>query len=816
MIWLLIIATVLTMLYLRAPLLLWAVVSAAGVAVGIAFPQAVSTPAHIVMIIAAAGIIPLSITGIRKSFLSKPIFDLYKKVLPPMSQTEKEALDAGTVWWDGELFTGAPDWNKLKNMKLPELSQEEIDFINGPTEELCKMINDWEITHERADLPPEVWKYMKDQGFLGMIIPKKYGGKEYSALCHSTVVMKLSTRSTSAAVSVMVPNSLGPAELLLKYGTEEQKDHYLPRLADGREVPCFALTAPSAGSDAGAIPDRGIVCEQEWNGKKTLGLRVTWDKRYITLGPIATVLGLAFKVYDPDHLLSDVEERGITCALIPTNTPGVEIGKRHFPMNATFMNGPNWGNDVFIPMDYLIGGQERIGQGWAMLVSCLSVGRSISLPALGTGASKVAAQATGAYSRIRKQFKTPIGKFEGVEEALQRIAGNAYMMEGARKFTACAVDLGEKPAVPSAIVKYHLTERMRDCIDDAMDVHGGRGICMGPRNYLGRAYQAVPISITVEGANILTRSMMIFGQGAIRCHPYLLKEMEAAMGDNYQEGLASFDKAFFGHLGFVASNKVRAFVLGLTHGLVAGAPSSPAKRHYQHLSRFAAAFAFVADVAMLILGGELKRREKLSGRFADLLSYLYLGSATLKRFEDDGCPAEDRVLLDFAMQDLFFRMQNTLEEILDNYPIGWVGKAMKLTVFPLGHRFSAPSDKLGHKAASLLLEPSATRDRLIKGMYINLEDDDPIGRLEITLEKVLKADPLEAKVNKAIRKGELSVPVLGDKIACAVEAGVITNEEAAIIRDAHAATADVEKVDHFDHADLARTHVEDAQINDAA
>ena len=561
---------------------------------------------------------------LRRRLLSDRLFGWYKNLLPAISQTEREALEAGTVWWDGELFTGKPNWNKLLSYPKPTLSAEEQAFLDGPTEQLCAMVDEWKITHELYDLPPEIWHFIGDKGFLGMIIPKHYGGLEFSARAHSEVVMKLSSRSSTTAVTVMVPNSLGPAELLMHYGTEEQKNHYLPRLAKGLEIPCFALTGPDAGSDAGSIPDFGIVCRQDWDGEKdVLGMRVTWEKRYITLGPVATLLGLAFKLYDPDHLVSNNEDIGITLALIPTKTAGVNIGRRHLPLNGVFQNGPNSGKDIFIPMEWVIGGQARLGQGWRMLMECLAAGRSISLPAQSIAAAKLCARVTGAYARIRQQFSTPIGKFEGVEEALARIGGNAYMMDAARVMTAGAVDLGEKPSVPSANVKYHMTERMRAVINDAMDIHGGKGICLGPNNYLGRAYQLVPIGITVEGANILTRSMIIFGQGAIRGHPFVLRELETSRMDDAEHAAGEFDSLLWEHVSFSLSNAARALALGLSGGRGTAVPGArEVKRYYQQMNRFAAAFALLADVAMIVLGGELKRKEKLSARLGDILSHL--------------------------------------------------------------------------------------------------------------------------------------------------------------------------------------------------
>src|SRR5687768_12649263 len=577
------------------------------------------------MLVLIIGVI-LFVPPVRRALISNHMLKIFRKILPQVSQTEQEALDAGTVWWDGELFSGRPDWDKLLAYPKPKLEAEEKAFLAGPVEQLCAMLDEWQITHELHDLPLHVWQFIKDNGFFGMIIPKQYGGLGFSALAHSEVVMKISSRSGTAAVTVMVPNSLGPSELLLQYGTEEQKSYYLPRLAKGLEVPCFGLTGPEAGSDASAIPDSAIICYGTFNGnEKVLGMRVTWEKRYITLGPVATLLGLAFKLHDPDGLLGGQKDLGITLALIPTDTPGVEIGRRHFPLDAAFQNGPNSGKDVFIPMEYVIGGIEGVGSGWRMLMNCLAVGRSISLPATSTGAAKLAARTTGAYGRVRVQFKMPIGFFEGVEEALARIGGHTYMMDAARMMTAGAVDLGEKPSVISAIVKYHLTERGRQVINDAMDVHGGKGICLGPGNYLGRNYQQTPIAITVEGANILTRSLIIFGQGAIRGHPYVLREIAAIAEPDEAKALHAFDEAFFGHAAFVASNKARALWMGLTRARFANVPAtSETRRYYQQLTRFSSAFAFAADVSMFVLGGSLKRRERLSARLGDVLSQLYL------------------------------------------------------------------------------------------------------------------------------------------------------------------------------------------------
>jgi len=743
--------------------------------------------------------IPLNIPALRKPLISNHILRAFRKALPSMSQTEREALEAGSVWWDGELFSGRPNWQRLLSFPAPRLTAEERAFLDGPVDDLCHMVSDWQVTEELHDLPPEVWQFIKDKGFFGMIIPKKYGGLEFSALAHSAVVMKISSRSTTAAVTVMVPNSLGPAELLLHYGTEAQKDHYLPRLARGEEVPCFALTGPDAGSDASSMPDIGIVEKGMFEGKEIVGIRLNWAKRYITLGPVATVLGLAFKLQDPNQLLGDKEELGITLALIPTDTPGVSIGTRHAPLNIMFQNGPNWGKDVFIPMEWVIGDQSGVGNGWRMLMESLAAGRSISLPALSTGGGKLASRATGAYARIRKQFKTPIGKFEGVEEALTRIAGNTYMMDAARTITASAVDLGEKPSVASAIVKYNLTERMRSVINDAMDVQGGTGICMGPRNLIGRVYQAIPISITVEGANILTRSLITFGQGAVRCHPYVLKEMQAVGDSDSKRGASDFDRAFFGHIGFTISNVARAFYLGITGARFVRVPGDKrAKKYYRQLTRMSAAFALVSDISMLVLGGELKRKEKLSGRLADVLSHLYLGSAALKRFEDQQCPDEDWPLLEWSCQESLYIIQKRLHELLANFPDRMVARCLRILIFPLGKPYAGPDDRLGHKVAGLILEPSEARDRLTRGVFTTSDTNEAMGRLEDGLVKVILAEPVEKKIQKAQRKGELPTGILDEAmLQAAIQHSVIDEKEAVLIRNAISARSEVIKVDDF-------------------
>jgi acyl-CoA dehydrogenase len=751
----------------------------------------------LICLVAAAAIL-LGVAPLRRRLLSDPMLGWFRKVLPQVSQTEQEALDAGTVWWDGDLFSGRPDWKRLLALPKPTLSAEEQAFLDGPVEEFCAMLDDWEVSHELNDLPPHAWQYIKDHGFLGMIIPKQYGGLGFSALAHSAVVTKLATRSATGTVSVMVPNSLGPAELLLHYGTEAQKNHYLPRLAKGLEMPCFALTGPEAGSDAGSIPDFGIVCHGIHEGREVLGMRVTWEKRYITLGPIATLLGLAFKLYDPDHLLGQDEDLGITLALIPTKHPGVNIGRRHLPLNGSFMNGPNSGKDVFIPMDWVIGGRDRVGQGWRMLMECLAAGRSISLPSSSAGVLKLSARTTGAYSRIRSQFKMPVGRFEGVEEAMARIGGHTYVVDAAREMTAGAVDLGEKPSVVSAIMKYHATERGRTAINDAMDVHGGKGICLGPNNYLGRAYQQIPIGITVEGANILTRSMIIFGQGAIRCHPYVLREIAATREPDAAKASVEFDAALWGHVRFVIANFVRAAGHGVTGSVFAGsAGDARTAVYYRQLSRLSAALAFSADVAMLVLGGSLKRREKLSARLGDVLSQLYLASATLKRYEDDGRPEADLPLVHWGLQDCLHRAEEAFAGLVENFPSRPMAWLIRLAAFPLGRGLRAPDDRLGGEVARLLSEPSAARDRLTRGMFIRRDEADPVGRLEVALDLVVPAEAVEAKLRAAAKAGVLHGRTNDERRASALSQGIITADEAALLDRFKRVQRDCIMVDDF-------------------
>ena len=748
--------------------------------------------------------VPLLLPDLRRQYFTKPLFSWFQKVLPPMSETERDAIDAGTVWWDGELFSGRPDWDKLLAYPKVQLTEEEQAFIDGPTEELCAMVSDWEIG-QAMDLPPAAWEHIKTHGFFALIIPKEYGGKGFSAYAHSQVAMKLATRSGDLASTVMVPNSLGPAELLLHYGTDEQRNHYLPRLARGDDIPCFALTGPLAGSDAGAMPDTGVICKGEWEGKETLGLRLNWEKRYITLGPVATLLGLAFKAHDPDHLLGEEEDLGISLALIPTDTPGVEIGRRHLPLGAAFMNGPNSGKDVFIPLEYLIGGQEMLGKGWMMLMNCLSVGRSISLPAVGTGAAKFTSLVTGQYAQVREQFNVPLSAFEGIQEALARIGGNAWLMDSARMLTANAVDLGEKPSVLSAILKYHLTERGRECISHAMDVHGGKGIIMGPNNYLGRNWQGAPIFITVEGANILSRNLMIFGQGAIRCHPFVLKEMALAGREDHDQALKEFDGLLMQHIGFAVSNAASTLVLNLGVGHFEKAPGNRLSQGYfRALNRQAAAFALLADLSMMLLGGELKRRERLSARLGDVLSHMYLASAALKRYHDLDSPDHLEPLFAWAMEESLGESERALDELLSNFPNKVLGCLLRVIVFPFGRRHTGPSDALDAEVAAVIgrAKGDPTLEELLAGCYRPQSAEDPVGALQHAYDLLGASHPLQKKLHAALKSGQVK-PTAGESaIDAALHAGVLQPAEAQTLRDAEAARRKVIDVDDFSKEEL--------------
>jgi acyl-CoA dehydrogenase len=728
--------------------------------------------------------LPAAIVGIkplRQKFLTPRILDMFKLILPKMSDTEHDALEAGTTWWDADLFSGKPNWEKLLAFPRSILTVEEESFLNNEVNTLCDMVDDWETTQVLHDLSPQTWQFIKDKGFLGMIIPKRYGGKEFSAYMHSQVIMKLSSRCSALAVSVMVPNSLGPAELLLHYGTDAQKEYYLPRLAAGLEVPCFALTGPYAGSDAAAIPDVGVICHGTFEGVETLGFRVTWSKRYITLGPIASLLGLAFHAQDPDKLLGTQADLGITCALIPTKHEGVIIGRRHWPLNAVFQNGPTSGTEVFIPMHWVIGGQAQVGKGWRMLMECLAAGRAISLPASNVGMAKLAVRGTSAYAAIRRQFKTAIGKFEGVQEALARMGGNLYIMDALRQLSVTAIDLGEKPAVLSAIAKYHVTERGRVVVNDGMDILGGKGICMGPRNFLARAYQQIPIGITVEGANILTRCLIIFGQGAIRSHPYVLKEMHATIEVDRDQAIVDFDAAFFGHVGFVFANLTRSLFHGLTGAKMASAPDIAALEmhpYYRAASRMSSAFALVTDLSMFVMGESLKRSESISARLGDILSQMVLISAALKRYEDDNCPAADAPYVHWSVQDALFKAQQALIGVLENFPNRLIGHLLHIVVFPFGRPHCPPSDALAKRVAETMQTSGAGRSRVLDGSYVGNDVSDPIFCIEMAFNLLDEVEEIELRLKPIIHSGRLpSIPQNMD----AMEAWIINAKELGFI-----------------------------------
>jgi acyl-CoA dehydrogenase len=797
------IAVSLTCAFYGAKLKVWTL-SMAAVWVLFALGGSVSWP-----LILLSGLVLGAVLGLlnhapfRQQLISAPFLKQYLRITPVLSETEQVALEAGTVGWEGELFAGNPDWKKLQSQPFLQLSVEEQAFLDGPVEELCDMLKDWEITHKDADLDPKTWEFLKKNRFFGMIIPKKYGGLGFSALAHRAVLQKVSSVNSVVGATVAVPNSLGPGELLLHYGTEEQRAKYLPSLAKGEEIPCFALTGPSAGSDATSIPDFGIVCEREYQGKKVKGISLTFDKRYITLAPVATLVGLAFRLYDPDQLLSEKKDRGISIALLPRNTKGLEIGKRHFPLNVPFHNGPLRGKDVFVPLDALLGGEERIGQGWRMLVEQLSVGRAISLPSSQTGGMKLGALATGAYARIRKQFNMSIGRFEGIEAALARIAANTYSSSALSRMTATAVDLGERPAVPSAIAKYHATENAREVIKDAMDIHGGKGIILGPRNYLGRAWQGMPIWITVEGANILTRSMMIFGQGAIRCHPYVLKELEAANLPDPEERIKQFDQLLFAHIGYSIRNAVRSLVLGLSFGHFAAVPRDRrTAKYYQKLSRYSASLAFISDIAMLTFGGKLKLKEHISGRLGDVLSQLYICSAMLHRYEAIDRPAADQPILAWAFHDAIYKIQRALRQVVDNFPNPWLRFMLKVVIFPLGLRERAPGDRLTHKVAQLLLAPSETRNRLTDGIYTSAATGNPVGLMEQALPQIIAAEPLERKMLKALKSGQVDGISWEDQLQQVVAMGGLTAAEASLLQSSRALVQEIIAVDEFDSEDI--------------
>ncbi len=793
--------------YNRAKLVIWTLAVAVFLVLATRLSGFSAITLLVSWIVAFAIFLPLHVTSWRYKLISKPALKFYRKVMPTMSRTEREALAAGTVGWEGELFRGNPHWNKLLSYPKPTLSEEEKAFLDGPVEVLCSMIDDWDITHNRADLPPEMWDYLKQQGFFSLIITKEYGGKEFSAYAHSQILTKVYGKSGSVASTIAVPNSLGPAELLLQYGTTEQKNYYLPRLARGEEIPCFALTGPEAGSDAGAMSDNGVVCYGDYNGENVLGIRLNFDKRYITLAPVATVIGLAFKLYDPDRLLGNKKDLGITCALLPRNIPGISIGRRHFPVNIVFQNGPIHGKDVFIPIDWIIGGPKMAGHGWRMLMECLAAGRAISLPASSIGSSKLLLYATGAYARVRRQFNVPIGKFEGIEAVLARMTGYTYIMDATRSFTAAIIDTGERPAIASAITKYHVTELGRIATNDAMDIHGGKGICLGPKNYVGRIYESVPIAITVEGANILTRSMIIFGQGAMRCHPYVFAELEAARNKDETESSLELDKPLNGHISFTISNLVRSLVLGLTAGRLVMAPDGKTKRYFQQATRFSAAFALMADISLLVLGGALKRKESISARLGDVFSELYLLSAVLKQYHDQGKNGDDLPIVRWAGLNCLYNIQQKLDELLKNFPNPWLKWLLRVLIFPLGKRFSKPSDKLSHKVAQLMMDQTPSRYRLTEGAFVTAVPGNMPALLQDALLKTLAAEPVEKSLKVAVGEGVLESGNMSTLAKQAFAKQIITQEQLDLVLQSEEARQLVIAVDDFSPNELSRANI---------
>jgi acyl-CoA dehydrogenase len=798
----------------RAPLRVWAIALAiftVSLQIGLGFPLWTFIGWLVTGLVFAA-----SVPDIKRKYITLPAYHALKGAMPTISETEREALEAGTSGWDAELFSGTPDFAKLRRVAPITLTDEERAFLDGPTVELCKRLDDWRIRHELHDVPDDIWRFVRDNGFLGMLISKEHGGLGFSAQAQSLILGKISSMSPDGVTIVMVPNSLGPGELIEKYGTETQKAHYLPRLAKGEEIPCFALTGPFSGSDAASMRDVGVVTKGMHDGKETLGVKLTWDKRYITLAPRATLLGLAFRLFDPDNLLGRGEDVGITLGLIPTDHEGVEIGRRHLPAGAAFPNGPTRGRDVFVPIDWIIGGPERAGQGWRMLMSCLAAGRSISLPATSAAAAKAMARRSTAYARIRKQFGLPIGFMEGVEEPLARLVENAYGLEAARAVTASMVSEGEKPAVISALLKYVSTERMRESVNDALDIHGGRGICDGPSNYIQGAYQMVPVGITVEGANILTRTLITFAQGALRSHPYLIAEIEALQDSDRDRGIEKFEKTFDDHRAFLFSNAVGALFHNLTFGSFAAAPQNAGDttRWWRQLSRASRSFALVADLTVALLGGGLKVKQKITGRMADALAELYLLSTILKRYEDDGRPAGDRLVVDYCARNCLHRFDTALRGVIDNFPVWWAACLMGPLVLPFGMRRPA-KDRQGKDIVRLALQPGAFRDRLTRDIFTG-DGDEGTALLEQTLAKVVACEEAEKKLERAIRKGEVKRFYNNDWIKEAETKGVLSADEVRELAELRDMVARAIAVDDFAASELTRAQTNSEDEGDAA
>ncbi len=760
----------------------------------------------LLLLLAAVTAGVLSLDGLRRHRVTPLLLRWYRRCMPGISATEREAIDAGTVWWEGELFRGDPDWDRLLNEAKVELSGAERAFLDGPVEELCRRTDSWAINTESTDVPADLEAFIKENGFLGMMIPKRYGGLGFSPLAQVRVMIRLFSISGVVANYVNIPNALGPGELLVKYGTEEQKSHYLPRLARGDEIPCFALTSPLAGSDATSLPDTGTVCRGEWQGREIIGMRLDFDKRYITLAPIATLIGLAFRLRDPEHLLGETVDYGLTCALIPRDVEGLDIGRRHIPAGDPFINGPVRGRGVFVPLDTIIGGVDMAGAGWRMLLNCLSAGRAISLPCMAGSAAKNATAATGVYARLRRQFNLPIARFEGVQKPLAAMAGLTYIIDAATTQTAKALCLGEKPAVAGSILKYHCTEMARQVINHAMDIHAGKGVMKGPGNYLSFRYESVPVPITVEGANIMTRSLMIFGQGVVRCHPFLLREMRLADADEDARVIRDFDRVLLEHAGNTCRNGARAFVHALTGGMFAPVPVDDATHHlYRQAARLSAAFAFIVDMALLDLQSSLKTREMLSARLGDLLSTLYLISMVLKHHDDQGRPDEDLPLVEWACRHLMHRYQEAMHELLQNLPGRLLATACRAVVFPLGRRLNRPDDALDREVAGLITQATDTRRRLIAGIYLSPESNNPIGRMNELLPEIDKADPLYDKLRRAVRDGLAATAQGPAAIDAAEGAGILTADEAKLLHHYDKQAMSFINVDEFDRPKPART-----------
>lgn len=681
----------------------------------------------------------LTMSSWRLKQVTAKLLVWFRKSQPALSKVEQEVLQAGGLWWESEFFNGAPNWEELLHRKPLALTPEEQTFIDNKVSALCAMLDEWQI-YQSDDLPPKVWDFIKREKFWGLCIEKRFGGLGFSALAHSIIITKIASRSMSAAITVMVPNSLGPAIFLEHYGTEAQQQYYLPRLATGEEIACFALTSPEAGSDATSIIDSGVVCKGEHKGKPCLGIRLNFDKRYITLAPICTLIGLAFKLTDPDHLLGDKEELGITSALVPSDLPGVEIGARHKPMTLPFMNGPIRGHDVFIPLDFVFGGEAGIGRGWQMMMECLSLGRGISLPSLADAANQLCFRTSSAYAVVRNQFKHSIGDFEGVGLPLAEITGYTYIAQATRVFTALAVDSGARPSIASAITKYHLTELARKSVNHAMDIHGGKAIQNGPNNYLAAIYNAIPISITVEGANILTRNLIVFGQGLVRCHPYLAKEMSLAGQSETEITLRDFDKVFLTHIGFTFSRFVRTFIYGITGGrFISVGRQGKLKYYLQQLTRMSSAFVFFTDVTLLVLGAKLKFKESLSARFGDIVSYFYMASSVALSYEQSSLREEETPLMEWTLQYCLAKMQQSFDEIADNYPNKFLGKLLRRLVFPFSRAYKMPADKLSLKIAKLARQNSKLRDNMTQNAYLG-EAPDSMALLEEVFKQTEQAE----------------------------------------------------------------------------